>query len=165
MADKKAISPRKKQPENRFCLIIAALFEHTRAMTALPQEIRLNSQRDTLTLVYADAEYALDAEFLRVYSPSAEVRGHGRGQERLQTGKRGVLIADLLPAGNYALKIVFSDGHDSGLYDWDYLLHLGQNRAALWQDYLDKLAAASASREPAAQPGSAPAQNCNSGTH
>ena len=84
----------------------------------VPQEIRINKTRDTLTLVYPNHEHALPAEFLRVYSPSAEVRGHGVGQETLQTGKRGVLITDLEAVGNYALKITFSDGHDSGLYDW-----------------------------------------------
>lgn len=117
-------------------------------MSNLPQEIRLSRSRDTLTLVYADDEHALPAEFLRVYSPSAEVRGHGVGQETLQVGKRGVLIDDLTAAGNYALKITFSDGHDSGLYDWAYLRGLGDNQADLWQRYLVKLAATGASREP-----------------
>ena len=75
------------------------------------------------------------------------MRGHGRGQEKLQTGKRGVLIEDISPAGNYALKIRFSDGHDSGLFDWDYLYRLGSGREAMWQDYLARLDAAGASRD------------------
>ena len=105
----------------------------------LPTEIRISSARDALTLSYGDLQHTLDAEFLRVYSPSAEVRGHGRGQEKLQTGKRGVLIEDISPAGNYALKIRFSDGHDSGLFDWDYLYRLGSSRVAMWPDYLARL--------------------------
>ena len=89
-----------------------------------PQQIRLQADRQGLILVYPDAEYTLPAEYLRVYSPSAEVRGHGRGQAKLQTGKAGISITDLQPAGNYALKITFSDGHDSGLYSWGYLYEL-----------------------------------------
>lgn len=116
-------------------------------MNVLPEEIRLHPTRDTLTLVYADAAYDLPAELLRVYSPSAEVRGHGVGQEVLQTGKRRVTITDLEAVGNYAVKIAFSDGHDSGLYDWDYLHHLCRNRQALWQDYLQRLEAAGANRD------------------
>ena len=119
---------------------------------AIPQEIRLNPNRDTLTLVYDAAEFALPAEYLRVLSPSAEVRGHGKGQEKLQTGKRDVLIDDLQATGNYALKIVFSDGHDSGLYDWDYLYVLAHDYQSLWQAYLAKLQAAGASREPDLSP-------------
>ena len=117
-------------------------------MYAIPQEIRLNKTHDTLTLVYPDRRHELPAEYLRVYSPSAEVRGHGAGQETLQTGKRGVLITDLESIGNYALKITFSDGHDSGLYDWDYLYLLGNGQAELWQQYLAKLAMEGASRDP-----------------
>lgn len=116
-------------------------------MSQLPNEIRLNNARNTLILVYDEGRYELPAEYLRVYSPSAEVRGHGKGQEVLQTGKRNVLIEDLLPAGNYALKICFSDGHDSGLYDWDYLHRLGREQEALWQDYLARLDAAGADRD------------------
>lgn len=113
----------------------------------IPHEIRLNTERNVLTLSYEHAQYQLPAEFLRVYSPSAEVRGHGVGQEILQTGKRFVTITDLEMTGNYALKIAFSDGHDSGLYDWDYLHNLGANQADLWQDYLARLAAAGETRE------------------
>ncbi|MCP2039821.1 DUF971 family protein [Neisseria sp. HSC-16F19] len=113
--------------------------------TPPPEEIRLHPERNALTLAYGTQHYTLSAEFLRVHSPSAEVRGHGKPV--LQTGKRKVLIKDLLPAGNYALKIVFDDGHDSGLYDWDYLYRLATEHDALWQDYLAQLAAAGGSRD------------------
>ena len=86
--------------------------------------------------------FSLSFEFLRVHSPSAEVRGHGAGQEVLQTGKRDVEIKALQPVGNYAIQPYFSDGHDTGLYSWDYLYHLGANQAKLWQDYLQRLEAA-----------------------
>ena len=86
-----------------------------------------------------------------MYSPSAEVRGHGRGQAKLQTGKAGIGITDLQPAGNYALKITFSDGHDSGLYSWGYLYELASGYATMWLDYLRSLEEAGASRHPAAQ--------------
>lgn len=113
----------------------------------IPREIRLNPERNQLTLVYADRDYTLSAEYLRVFSPSAEVRGHGVGQETLQTGKRFVEITDLEAVGHYALKITFSDGHDSGLYDWDYLYALAFNHDSNWQDYLTRLAQAGATRE------------------
>ena len=116
-----------------------------------PQQIRLQADRQGLVLVYPDAEYTLPAEYLRVYSPSAEVRGHGRGQAKLQTGKAGISITDLQPAGNYALKITFSDGHDSGLYSWGYLYELASGYATMWPDYLSRLEAVGASRNPAAQ--------------
>lgn len=112
-----------------------------------PQEIRLNRERNTLILIYENQKFELSAEYLRVHSPSAEVRGHGKNQAILQTGKRLVLIDDLQAAGNYALKIVFSDGHDSGLYDWAYLHDLAVHHTEYWQDYLQRLAAANASRD------------------
>ena len=121
-----------------------------------PQQIRLQPDRQSLILAYPDAEYTLPAEYLRVYSPSAEVRGHGRGQAKLQTGKAGIRITDLQPAGNYALKITFSDGHDSGLYSWGYLYELAGGYATMWPDYLRRLEAAGASREPAAPAHPAP---------
>ena len=117
----------------------------------IPQEIRLQQERRVLTLVYVDGAKSLPAEYLRVYSPSAEVRGHGAGQDVLQTGKAEVSITDLDPVGQYALKITFSDGHDSGLYDWDYLYRLAHNQDALWQDYLDRLEKAGASRTPSTE--------------
>ncbi|MDO5058374.1 MAG: DUF971 domain-containing protein [Neisseria sp.] len=114
----------------------------------IPEEIRLNPERNALSLVYGGETKTLSAEFLRVYSPSAEVRGHGKGQETLQTGKAQVSITDLSAAGNYALKITFSDGHDSGLYDWDYLYKSAHEYATMWADYLARLEAAGASRMP-----------------
>ena len=113
----------------------------------LPDKIRLPGDKSALLLRYGSADYHLSAELLRVYSPSAEVRGHGVGQEVLQTGKRQVRITELAPAGNYALKITFSDGHDSGLFDWDYLYHLATAQDTLWQDYLQRLQQADASRD------------------
>ncbi|MDO4696656.1 MAG: DUF971 domain-containing protein [Neisseria sp.] len=116
----------------------------------LPEEIRLNTAKDELCLVYEGRPAVLSAEFLRVYSPSAQVRGHGRGRAVLQTGKQGVTIVKLETVGNYALKITFSDGHDSGLYDWDYLYKSVQGYATMWADYLERLEAAGASRMPSA---------------
>ncbi|OAM25955.1 Uncharacterized protein conserved in bacteria [Helicobacter pametensis] len=116
-----------------------------------PQQICLQAGRQGLVLVYPNAEYTLPAEYLRVYSPSAEVRGHGRRQAKLQTGKAGISITNLQPVGNYALKITFSDGHDSGLYSWGYLYELASGYATMWPDYLRRLEKAGASREPAAQ--------------
>lgn len=100
-----------------------------------------------LELAYEDGTcFRLPFEFLRVHSPSAEVRGHGAGQETLQTGKREVGIVAIEPVGAYAIQPVFSDGHDSGLYSWSYLYELGSNQEQLWADYLARLAAAGASR-------------------
>lgn len=116
----------------------------------IPHEIRLQNSHAALTLVYDDFSRSLPAEFLRVYSPSAEVRGHAPGQEVLQTGKADVTITGLEPVGQYALKIVFSDGHDSGLYDWDYLYQLAYGYDTMWADYLCRIEAAGASRIPEA---------------
>ena len=113
----------------------------------LPSDIRLHLKSRTLELFYEEGSYELTAEFLRVHSPSAEVRGHGIGQEKLQTGKRLVGIKAIEPSGNYALKIVFDDGHDSGLYTWEYLHDLAHNQADYWQNYLAKLAAEGGSRD------------------
>lgn len=118
-------------------------------MTAVPTELRYHQDARELELVYADGRYRLSAEFLRVYSPSAEVRGHGVGQEVLQIGKRGVAITGIEPTGNYAIKLTFSDGHNTGLYTWPYLDELCQHQDRLWAEYLDRVAAAGASREPA----------------
>lgn len=114
----------------------------------IPEEIRLQHGRGALTLVYGAEQKSLSAEFLRVFSPSAEVRGHAHGQEVLQTGKAGVTIMGLEPVGQYALKITFSDGHDSGLYDWAYLHKLAHDYDALWADYLRRMELAGASRIP-----------------
>lgn len=117
-----------------------------------PVKIRLRKQSRVLELEYADAEiHSLSWEFLRVYSPSAEVRGHHESQAVLQTGKRGVKITDLKPVGHYALQLVFDDGHDSGLYAWDYLWRLCAEKDVLWQKYLDDIARAGASRDPDTQ--------------
>jgi DUF971 family protein len=96
-------------------------------------------------------EYSLPAEFLRVHSPSAEVRGHGEGNETLQYGKRNITIASLEQAGNYALQIIFSDGHDSGIYSWEYLRKLAENQEAMWSVYLEKLHNAGLSRDSESQ--------------
>ena len=114
-----------------------------------PTDIKLHKKSATLELVYGDkARNTFNAEFLRVHSPSAEVRGHGKGQEILQTGKRQVQIVNLESVGNYAIKLSFSDGHDTGIYSWTYLQELASEHDALWNDYLMKLVAVKASREP-----------------
>ncbi|MEQ6291408.1 DUF971 domain-containing protein [Vogesella sp. GCM10023246] len=116
--------------------------------SASPLEIQLHAVSQLLEISYDDgASFNLAAEYLRVYSPSAEVRGHGVGNEVLQVGKKHVAITALEPVGHYALKIVFSDGHDSGLYSWAYLYELGVKHDQYWQDYLNRLAAAGAGRE------------------
>ena len=111
--------------------------------TPQPTGLTLHSKSRVLEIAFDDgAEFSLPFELLRVYSPSAEVRGHGPGQEVLQTGKREIGITALEPVGNYAVQPTFSDGHNPGLYSWDYLYHLGANQAQLWQDYLARLDAA-----------------------
>lgn len=113
-----------------------------------PTEITLRQKSRLLEVAFDDgARFELPFEFLRVFSPSAEVRGHGPGQEVLQTGKRNVVITELEPVGSYAVKLVFDDGHDSGLYSWEYLHQLGSNQDSLWQDYLKQLEEAGASRD------------------
>jgi DUF971 family protein len=114
----------------------------------IPIEIRLHQKSRRMELVFDDDKrFDLPYELLRVYSPSAEVRGHGPGQEVLQTGKREIAITALEPVGGYAVQPVFSDGHNTGLYSWDYLYWLGANRDALWQEYLARLEQAGASRD------------------
>lgn len=116
--------------------------------TPAPTEIKLHQKSRVLEIAFADGKrFTLPFEFLRVYSPSAEVRGHGPGQETLQTGKRNVEITTVEAVGNYAIKPVFSDGHDSGLFSWDTLYELGRNHERNWQDYLARLEAAGASRD------------------
>lgn len=115
----------------------------------IPTEITLHQKSRELEIAFDDgARYRLPYEFLRVYSPSAEVRGHGPGQEVLQVGKQHALVNEVTPVGSYALKIAFDDGHDSGLYTWEYLGNLGKNQQTLWQDYLRRLGEANESREP-----------------
>ncbi|MBL8311476.1 MAG: DUF971 domain-containing protein [Burkholderiales bacterium] len=117
------------------------------AGSPVPTEITLDRKRHILALAYADARYELPFEFLRVYSPSAEVRGHGPGQEVLQVGKRNVDITELEPVGMYAVRPTFSDGHNTGLFSWDYLRKLCVERDALWQNYLNRLDRAGGSRD------------------
>ena len=112
-----------------------------------PTQIKLHTKSNTMELVYGETHYALSYEFLRVHSPSAEVKGHGK--PILQTGKKHVKIRNIEPVGNYALKISFDDGHDTGLYSWNYLEELCQHQDAMWQEYLHQLETAGASREPA----------------
>jgi DUF971 family protein len=114
----------------------------------VPTGITLHQKSRVMEIAFSDGRtFRLPYEFLRVYSPSAEVRGHGPGQEVLQTGKRDVEIRSVEPVGSYAIQPVFSDGHATGIYSWDYLYELGETQGELWQKYLDKLKAAGASRE------------------
>ncbi len=107
----------------------------------VPAEIKLNASRSLLTVAFDDGQsYEMSSEYLRVYSPSAEVRGHGGGGT-LQVGKEDVTIGDILPVGNYAVRLVFSDGHSSGLFTWKVFYDLGRHQEAYWQDYLERLAA------------------------
>jgi len=123
---------------------MAGLDKHTPA----PTEIKLHQKSRLLEIAFADGKsFKLSHELLRVFSPSAEVRGHGPGQEVLQTGKRDVDILNIEPVGNYAVKLSFSDGHDTGLYSWDLLYNLGDHQDELWQDYLSRIEAAGASRD------------------
>lgn len=116
-------------------------------MSQIPSQIKLHKKSRTLELVYGEQHYELTAEFLRVHSPSAEVRGHGIGNGTLQTGKKFVGIDAIQPAGKYALKIIFTDGHDSGLFTWPYLQELAEQQDEYWQRYLAKLEAAGESRD------------------
>ena len=105
----------------------------------VPTDIKLHQQSRMLEVHFDDDVFELPCEYLRVYSPSAEVKGHGPGQEVLQIGKERVNIKAIEPVGNYAVKLVFDDGHDSGLYTWELLYNLGARKDELWQDYLDRL--------------------------
>ena len=113
-----------------------------------PTDIKLHQQSHVLELQFEDGFACnLTCEYLRVYSPSAEVRGHGPGQETLQVGKEQVNISAIAPVGNYAIKLTFDDGHDSGLYTWQYLYDLGQHYKDNWQSYLERLAEAGYQRK------------------
>ena len=119
-----------------------------RSETPSPESITLHGASRVLEIGFSDGSlFRLPFELMRVYSPSAEVQGHGPGQEVLQTGKRTVDIVNLEPVGNYAVKPVFSDGHDSGIYSWDYLHFLGSQQAQLWQDYERRLQEAGVDRD------------------
>ena len=117
--------------------------------TPIPSEIKLHQKSRILEVAFDDDKrFSLSCEYLRVYSPSAEVRGHGPGQEVLQVGKKHVEIKAIEPVGQYAVVLVFSDGHDSGIYSWDYLYDLGRKQDFYWQAYLRRMEEAGESREP-----------------
>ncbi len=116
--------------------------------TPSPQSITLHQQSRVLEIGFSDgSEFKIPFELMRVYSPSAEVQGHGKGQEVLQTGKREVGVVALEPVGNYAVQPTFSDGHSSGIFSWDYLYFLGSKQADLWAEYLERLRAAGVERD------------------
>jgi DUF971 family protein len=116
--------------------------------TPTPESLTVHGQTKVLEIGFSDGvQFRIPFELMRVYSPSAEVQGHGPGQEVLQTGKRHVTIAEIEPVGNYAVKPTFSDGHDSGLFTWEYLYFLGDQQAALWQQYEERLQAAGTDRD------------------
>ena len=115
-----------------------------------PTELRLNKDRKTLSIAFDDGErFDLSAEYLRVKSPSAEVQGHAPDERKTVPGKRDVIILEVHPIGNYAVRLVFDDMHSTGIYSWDYFVNLGRNRDSHWQDYLDELAGKGLSRDPA----------------
>jgi len=114
-----------------------------------PLELRLNPEKTALRVAFTNGvSEALSAEMLRVMSPSAEVRGHSPAERKLIAGKRDATIRKVEPVGNYAVKLVFSDGHDTGLFTWDYLYELAQRKEELWDEYLKEIAAAGLSRDP-----------------
>ena len=121
--------------------------------TPQPTEIKLHQKSRVLEIEFADGKtFSLPCEFLRVYSPSAEVRGHGPGQEVLQTGKRTIEITAIEPVGTYAIQPQFSDGHNTGIYSWDLLYDYGVRQDEMWKHYLERLERAGASREPGSAP-------------
>jgi DUF971 family protein len=123
-------------------------------MDEAPVEIRLRRQSRVLEIAFTgDERYALPFEFLRVNSPSAEVQGHGPGQETLVLGKQSVMITAVEPVGQYAIRLIFDDGHDSGLYSWKYLRQLGKDQDALWRHYLERVTVATAQHEGEKRPG------------
>ena len=129
-----------------------ALADRDRKTVPTPTEIRLKQGARDLVVSFDDSsEFTYSCEYLRVHSPSAEVKGHGPGQETLQVGKEDVVITAIEPVGHYAVRLVFDDGHDTGIYAWDYLYHLCVDRERLWQDYLDRLDQAGANRDPDVQ--------------
>ena len=129
-----------------------------------PEALTVHAKSRVMELRFpGGAHFRIPFELMRIYSPSAEVQGHGPGQEVLQTGKRNVALVNLEPVGNYAVKPTFSDGHDSGIFTWDYLYELGQQQDALWAQYTERLAAAGADRDaPMAPKGGAGGHACGS---
>jgi len=123
------------------------------ASALIPTDVKLHQVSRVLELVFADGRrFRLPYEFLRVSSPSAEVRGHGPGQEVLQTGKKDVEITRAEPVGSYAIQLAFSDGHETGLYSWDLLYQFGEEQEPMWRHYLERIKQAGASREPGPEP-------------
>ncbi len=117
-----------------------------------PTELRLHKDRKALTIAFDDGEsFELAAEYLRVKSPSAEVQGHSPDERKTVPGKKNVMIIDVVPVGNYAVRLMFDDLHSTGIFSWDYLRELGRNRAINWQEYIDELAVKGLSREPPAR--------------
>ena len=115
----------------------------------IPTEIKLHQQSRLMEVAFNDGcRFSLPYEYLRVFSPSAEVRGHGPGQEVLQVGKKNIEIKQIEPVGQYAVVLIYSDGHDSGIYSWDYLYDLGDKQEFYWNNYLRRMEEAGASREP-----------------
>ena len=161
------------QLPNRFCMTSCGLYQYSparvmqtplrcfdnrfltgesmaglKASSPAPQALTVHEQSRVLEVVFSDgAQFRIPFELMRVYSPSAEVQGHGPGQEVLQTGKRDVTLVNLEPVGNYAVKPTFSDGHDTGLFTWDYLYELGVTQDAMWMRYTERLAAAGVDRD------------------
>jgi DUF971 family protein len=130
--------------------------------TPHPTEIKLHQKSREMEIAFEDgSRFMLSYELLRVYSPSAEVRGHTRGQDVLQIGKKNVEIKHIEPVGHYAVQLLFSDGHNTGIYSWDYLYELGANKEELWEEYLRRMEQAGASREP---PGEGPVGSAGAGT-
>lgn len=117
-------------------------------MTEQPTKLHLHTDTQVLKVHFGAKVFEFPAEFLRVHSTSAEVKGHGAGQETLVTGKQAVMIKNILPVGQYGVSIHFDDGHDSGIYTWDYLKELGQKKSQFWQTYLDKLEQSGKARDP-----------------
>jgi DUF971 family protein len=129
-----------------------------------PTEITLHAASRVLEIAFDDGQvFKFSFEFLRVYSPSAEVRGHGPGQETLQVGKRDVTVLELQPIGHYGVQPAFSDGHASGIYSWRYLYELGLDQDRLWAEYLERLAEAGASRDATEAPSGSMAGSAGSG--
>lgn len=119
---------------------------------AWPSELRLHKDRKTLTVTFGAGEaYDLAAEYLRVKSPSAEVQGHSAEERKTVPGKKNVGILEVLPVGNYAVRLVFDDLHSTGIFGWDYLRDLGRNHDRYWRDYLDELASKNLTRDPPAR--------------